>query len=113
MNAIILSIGDELVLGQTVDTNSAWISQQLAAVGCGVVAHMTVGDDQRAIEQAMLESVGRCDFLIVSGGIGPTEDDLTRQALAAVMGQPLEVDARWLGELEQFFAKRGRPMPAT
>src|SRR5918993_2644120 len=111
MNAIILSIGDELVLGQTVDTNSAWISQQLAAVGCGVAAHMTVGDDQRAIEQAMLESVGRCDVLIVSGGIGPTEDDLTRQALASIMGVPLDVNETWLKELEEFFAARGRGMP--
>src|SRR5688500_17220636 len=111
MRAIILSVGDELVLGQTVDTNSAWLSQQLAAVGCDVAAHLTVPDDQRAIEQAMLESVGRCDVLIVSGGIGPTEDDLTRQALAAVMNVPLEVNERWLKELDKFFAARGRPMP--
>lgn len=113
MHAIILSVGDELILGQTVDTNSAWLSAQLAAVGVPVAAHLTVPDDQRAIEQAMLESVGRCDFLIVSGGIGPTEDDLTRQALAAVMGQPLELHAGWLEQLEQFFARRGRPMPAA
>src|SRR5215207_11527660 len=108
MKAIILSVGDELVLGQTVDTNSAWISQQLAAVGCGVAAHMTVGDDQKAIEQAMLESVGRCDFLIISGGIGPTEDDLTRQALAAVMRVPLELNEAWLHRLAAFFRKVGR-----
>src|SRR5687767_8676823 len=112
MNAIILSIGDELVLGQTLDTNSAWISQQLAGVGCAVAAHLTVADDQPAIEQAILESVGRCDVLIISGGIGPTEDDLTRQALAAVMGVPLEVNEVWLNEVERFFAQRGRPMPA-
>ena len=55
LRSIVLSIGDELVLGQTVDTNSAWISQQLAAVGAGVAAHLTVPDDQRAIEQAILE----------------------------------------------------------
>src|SRR5688500_1208698 len=113
MNAIILSIGDELVLGQTVDTNSAWISQQLAAVGCGVNAHLTVGDDQPAIEQAMLESVGRCDVLIVTGGIGPTEDDLTRQALAAVMNAPLELNQEWSHRLEAFFRKVGRPMPES
>ncbi|MGB7157994.1 MAG: competence/damage-inducible protein A [Tepidisphaeraceae bacterium] len=113
MNAIILSIGDELVLGQTVDTNSAWISQQLATVGCPVVAHMTVGDDQRAIEQAMLESVGRCDFLIVTGGIGPTEDDLTRQALAAVMKAPLELHEPWLMRLKEYFQRLGRAMPVT
>src|SRR5215218_10032255 len=113
MRAIILSVGDELVLGQTVDTNSAWISQQLAAVGCAVAAHMTVPDDQQAIEQAMLESVGRCDVLIISGGIGPTEDDLTRQALAAVMNVPLELNEPWLAELEKFFTARGRTMPPT
>src|SRR5436190_2914784 len=111
MTAIILSIGDELVLGQTVDTNSAWLSQQLATAGCAVAAHLTVGDDQKAIEQAMLESVGRCDYLICSGGIGPTEDDLTRQALAAVMNVPLEMNDAWLKQLDEFFVKRGRPMP--
>ena len=66
MNAIILSIGDELVLGQTVDTNSAWISQELARVGCAVSAHMTVGDDQKAIEDAIRERAPLCDFLIIS-----------------------------------------------
>jgi nicotinamide-nucleotide amidase len=110
MRAIILSIGDELILGQTVDTNSAWISQQLAAAGCAVAAHLTVADDQSAIETAIEESVGRCDVLIISGGIGPTEDDLTRQALAAVMRVPLELDEKWLGHLEAFFRKINRPM---
>src|SRR3954468_6016397 len=113
LTALVLSIGDELVLGQTVDTNSAWISQQLAAVGCAVAAHLTVPDDQPAIEQAILESVGRCDVLIISGGIGPTEDDLTRQALAAVMNVPLELNETWRAELVKFFAARGRTMPAT
>ena len=110
MQAIILSVGDELVLGQTVDTNSAWLSQQLAAVGCAVAAHLTLGDDQRAIEQAIEESVGRCDVLLVSGGIGPTEDDLTRQALAAVLRQPLELNEKWLRRIEAFFRKVARPM---
>src|SRR3712207_6213026 len=110
MRAIILSIGDELTLGQTVDTNSAWLSRQLAAVGYAVAAPRTVPDDQRAIEQAMEESVGRCDVLICSGGIGPTEDDLTRQALAAVMGVDLVVSEAWLAKLEEFFRRIGRPM---
>src|SRR6059058_2523080 len=103
MDAIILSVGDELALGQTVDTNSAWIAQQLAAVGCDVRAHVTVPDDQRAIERAMRESAGRFDFMIVSGGIGPTEDDLTRQALASVMNVPLELNEAWLTRLRSFF----------
>jgi nicotinamide-nucleotide amidase len=113
MTSIILSIGDELVLGQTVDTNSAWLSQQLAAVGCDITAHITVSDNQHAIEQAMLEAVGRCDVLIISGGLGPTEDDLTRQALAVLLDQPLELNERWLAELDRFFKDRGRPMPAA
>ena len=113
MKAIILSVGDELVLGQTVDTNSAWLSRQLAAVGCAVAAHMTVPDDQRAIEQAIAESVGRCDVLLISGGIGPTDDDLTRQALAAVMNVPLEMNEQWLVHLQGFFEKLGRTMPQS
>src|SRR5687767_12534199 len=111
MRAIILSVGDELVLGQTVDTNSAWLSQQLAAVGFAVAAHVTVADDQRAIEQAVEEAVGRCDVLLISGGLGPTHDDLTRQALAAVLNEPLEPSETWLAELHRFFEARGRPMP--
>jgi nicotinamide-nucleotide amidase len=113
MNSIILSIGDELILGQNVDTNSAWLSRQLAAVGCAPTAHITVADDQRAIESAMIESGQRCNFLIVTGGIGPTQDDLTRQALAIVMRQELSLNDLWLKRLEDFFQARGRPMPES
>jgi len=111
MDAILLSIGDELVLGQTIDTNSAWLSAQLAAVGCAVSAHITVGDDQPGIEQAIREAIARCDFLLISGGLGPTEDDLTRQALANVIERPLQLNEEWIAELEKFFSMRGRPMP--
>jgi len=113
MVAIILSVGDELVLGQTVDTNSAWLSQQLAAVGCDIAAHATVGDDQRAVEHAIAESAGRCDVLIVSGGLGPTEDDLTRQAIAAVMKVDLILSEEWLATMQGFFDKIGRTMPES
>jgi nicotinamide-nucleotide amidase len=111
MNAIILSIGDELVLGQTVDTNSAWLSQQLAAVGCDIAGHATVPDDQKMIEDAMRSGASRCDVLIVSGGIGPTEDDLTRQALGVVMGVELEMNEIWLTRLREFWSKRNSTMP--
>jgi len=113
MNAIIISIGDELVLGQTIDTNSAWLSAQLATVGCDVSMHLTVRDDQKAIEQAIWDSAHRCEFLIISGGIGPTEDDLTRQALAAVMGVELKLNEAWLSKLHEFFKARDREMPET
>jgi nicotinamide-nucleotide amidase len=111
MNAIILSIGDELVLGQTVDTNSAWLSQQFAGIGVSVLSHTTVGDDQAAIERAIRAAAQQCDLLIISGGIGPTPDDLTRQALAAVLQQPLELNEHWLSFLQNFFKKRNREMP--
>jgi len=111
MNAFILSIGEELILGQTVDTNSAYLARQLAAVGCDVSAHITVGDDQPAIQDAIRSSAPQCDCLIITGGIGPTADDLTRQALAAVLNVPLELNPAWLQKLHDFFAARNRPMP--
>jgi nicotinamide-nucleotide amidase len=111
MKAIILSVGDELALGQTVDTNSAWLSRQLSAVGVDVVAHATVRDDQPAIERAIRDAAARCDLLLISGGIGPTDDDLTRQALAAVLHEPLEPSQPWLEHLQEFFQKLDRPMP--
>src|SRR4051812_24676508 len=72
---------------------------------------MTVADDQRAIEDAIRTMAPNCDVLIISGGIGPTPDDLTRQALAAVMKQPLELNEHWLHFLKEFFNKRNREMP--
>jgi nicotinamide-nucleotide amidase len=111
MKAIILSIGDELTLGQTLDTNSQWLAQQLTAIGHKPVAHLTVADDQLAIQTAIEESVGRCDALIVSGGLGPTEDDLTRQALAAFLNQPLELIPAALKNVERFFRLLKRDMP--
>lgn len=111
MNACILSVGDELILGQTVDTNSAWLSRQLAAQGCDIVAHATVGDSQLAIETAIRELSQRGDLLLITGGLGPTEDDLTRQAMAAAMDVPLERSDAWMVVLEGYFARLNRPMP--
>jgi nicotinamide-nucleotide amidase len=111
MQAILLSIGDELTLGQTLDTNSAWLAQQLTAIGYKPVAHLTVPDDHQAIQTAIEESVGRCDALIISGGLGPTEDDLTRHALAAFLNQPLELVPEALKNVERFFRLLKREMP--
>lgn len=113
MNTTILSIGDELVLGQTVDTNAAWLSAQLATIGVAVRAHITVPDHQPSIERAIRESAEVSDVLIASGGLGPTQDDLTRQALATVMGAELVLDVPWFEEMERYFTSRGRTMPAA
>lgn len=110
MKAILLSVGDELVLGQTLDTNSAWLSQQLLAVGCDVIEHRTVGDEQQAIERAIADSAARCDSIIVTGGLGPTDDDLTRQAIASVLGVELELRQEWLDRVTAYFQRINRPM---
>ena len=109
MNAIVLSIGDELVLGQTVDTNSAWLSREMAAIGWNVTAHVTVGDDlPQTISATIADAAPQCDALLVTGGLGPTKDDLTRDALARVLGQPLEMNAQWLARMEAMFRMRRR-----
>jgi nicotinamide-nucleotide amidase len=111
MQAIILSIGDELVLGQTVDTNSAYLSAKLAQRGIGTLYHQTVADDQAMIATAIAEASQRAELVIISGGLGPTEDDLTRQALADAMKQPLVLDDASVEAIRAFFTARGREMP--
>jgi nicotinamide-nucleotide amidase len=113
MKACILSIGDELVLGQTLDTNSMWVAQQLTAAGCDVVEHRTVSDDQGSTEDAIRDVASNklCpELLVITGGLGPTDDDLTRQALAACLNQPLELREDWVEAIRDLFRRRGREM---
>jgi nicotinamide-nucleotide amidase len=113
MNAIILATGDELVLGQNVDTNSAWLSEQLAAHGVMTLQHRTVGDDLNAIIAVIREAAQAAELVILTGGLGPTRDDLTRDALAAVLNAPLEPHEPSLERIRRFFHKLGRPTPET
>ncbi len=113
MNAVILSVGDELVLGQTVDTNSAWLSARLTASGVMTVYHKTVADDQAAIVAAVREAAAAADLVIVTGGLGPTADDLSRQALADVLGKPLDLHPPSLERIRKFFKSLGREMPPS
>ncbi len=110
MHAIILSIGDELALGQTVDTNAAWLSARLAGRGVFTQRHETVADDRPAIAQAIRRATEEAELVISTGGLGPTDDDLTRFALADVLGVELERDASALAEIASFFQRRGRTM---
>lgn len=112
MQAILLSIGDELALGQTVDTNSAWLAGRLAGLGIPTLLHETVSDDRGLIAAALSWAAGKADLVLVSGGLGPTEDDLTRQALADAMGVELVEDPASLEALEAFFRGRGYAMAA-
>jgi len=111
MNAIIISIGDELANGQTVDTNSAYLSRELAARGIAAVRHVTVGDDQAEIAQVFAESAWRAPLVIVTGGLGPTADDLTRQGLAQAMGGvALRLNEQCLAAIEERFRRMNRIM---
>jgi nicotinamide-nucleotide amidase len=110
MKAAILSVGDELVLGQTVDSNSAWLSAKLAACGIMTVHHKTVADDLAAITRAIREAVKAAPLVILTGGLGPTEDDLTRQALARAMRRPLVLHPASLVKIRRFFQTLGREM---
>lgn len=106
--AWIISIGTELALGQSVDTNAAWLAQQLAALGIRTERHITVADDLSAIRDVLTQAGDACDLIIATGGLGPTEDDLTRQALTEVAGVELKTDAASLEQIRAFFEKRRR-----
>lgn len=108
--AAIISSGDELVLGQTLDTNSKWLSDRLTALAIRVVEHITLGDDQQALAETITRLAQRVDLIIVTGGLGPTADDLTRQALAQVMNEPLIQDPRGVAHLEKIAHARGRTL---
>lgn len=110
MDAIILSIGDELITGQSVDTNSAWLASRLSEMGIRVVLHETVGDDEPAIESAFQSAMLSAGVIIATGGLGPTDDDLTRQALARTLGQPLVAHPQAMRELEAYFARMDREL---
>ncbi len=110
MRSIIISVGNELTSGQTLDTNGAYLAAQLGKRGIAVTSHVTIGDDTRAIAAAIAQAAGLAEIVMVTGGLGPTDDDLTRQALAEAMGCELELNEACLAELEAHFARRGWPM---
>ena len=113
MKAAILSIGDELVLGQTVDTNSAYLAGKLCRLGIFPTCHHTLADDKNAIAAAITQAAETADLILISGGLGPTEDDLTRQGLAQAMGVPLVPDEKSLAAIDAFFKARGRSMSVS
>jgi nicotinamide-nucleotide amidase len=111
MRAEILSIGTELLLGQIVDTNANYLAQQLPALGLDLYYVSQIGDNLQRLVDAFRRGLERSDVIITSGGLGPTEDDLTREAIAEVMGERPEVQPQLEAELREFFVRRGRTMP--
>ncbi len=110
--AWIVSVGSELTLGQTVDTNSAWLSAELARLGVRTDRHLTVADDLSAVCEALSQAAQAAEVVLVTGGMGPTDDDLTRQALAEAAGVPLELHTDSVEQIQAFFTARGRTMAA-
>lgn len=111
MKAEILSIGSELTSGQNLDTNSQWLSRQLAEIGIPVGFHTTVADDLADNIECIRNASERADLVLITGGLGPTQDDLTREAIAAVAGVELEEDPVSLDHIRAMFAARHRVMP--
>lgn len=111
MRAEVIAIGDELTSGQRLDTNSQWLSQQLSELGVEVLYHTTVGDDLTADTKVFRAAMRRADVVVVTGGLGPTADDLTREALAAALDTELQLHEPSLDHIRQLFASRGRAMP--
>src|SRR5689334_14065182 len=109
--AAILATGDEITGGRTTDTNSGWIADRLAELGIEVTTIVAVGDDLERIGWAWRSSATQADLVISTGGLGPTSDDLTNEALAAVAGTTLRLDENEAERIRAFFRARGRTMP--
>ena len=113
INVEIFSQGNEVITGQTVDSNAAWLSRQLVTMGFNVSRHTTVGDKMDDLVALLQEIAERADCCICTGGLGPTVDDLTAEAVARAFGLPLEFDEIAYHQIEQFFKRRDRHMPES
>jgi nicotinamide-nucleotide amidase len=111
MHAVVISTGDELTTGRTLDTNAHYIADQLVAVGVDVVALLVVGDYPERIAWAWRTALQQANLVICTGGLGPTADDLTTETVARVAGRPLVLDAAVAERIRQMFAAMGRTMP--
>ena len=108
MRVELITIGDELLLGFTIDTNSAFLGRELAGLGVEIHRRTTVGDDPAAIADAVREALQRADGVITTGGLGPTSDDVTMEAVAAALGVELERNEAIVARLEEIWRSRGR-----
>ena len=107
MNAEIISVGTELLLGHTINTDAAFVARELSAIGVNLLFACTVGDNPGRLRDALEEALGRSDVVITTGGLGPTDDDLTKETIASVAGAPLKIHEDSLRRLESYF--KGRP----
>ncbi|HUT91593.1 MAG TPA: CinA family nicotinamide mononucleotide deamidase-related protein, partial [Thermoguttaceae bacterium] len=110
MRAEIIAIGDEITGGQLLDTNTQWLSQRLEELGIRVLYHTTVGDELDPIARVFRQAIERADVVVATGGLGPTADDLTRQAIAEAAGRELVLSTEALEQIRGLFARRKRVM---
>ncbi|MGP4075160.1 competence/damage-inducible protein A [Halobacillus sp. K22] len=113
MKAEIIAVGTELLLGQISNTNGQWISQEFASIGIPVFQHSVVGDNMKRVEDVFHTAHSRSDVIVVTGGLGPTEDDLTREAAHGVIGQKLIEDQDAMKKIAQFYEKNKQTMTAN
>ncbi|MCH8031579.1 MAG: competence/damage-inducible protein A, partial [Bacteroidetes bacterium] len=111
MTATILTVGDEILIGQIVNSNAAWLGEQLGLVGVEVMRMETVGDDVRVIQQAIERGLETSDLVVATGGLGPTHDDVTREAVASSFGVPLVFQPGVMVEVERVFIERRWDLP--
>lgn len=107
MHAEIITIGDEILYGQIIDTNSQWMSEALDEIGVRTIRKTTVGDNEKAIIAAFQEAFTRADLVLITGGLGPTHDDITKKALADYFDCPISINPQALAEIQILFEKRG------
>lgn len=113
MKASILAVGTELLFGQTVNTNAAFLSKELNDMGFDVMYHFVVGDNPARLKDKLAEAFRASDLVLLTGGLGPTQDDLTKETVAEFMGVNMYEDARVIQELKDYFESRGRKMAAN
>src|SRR5262245_15108842 len=113
MRAEIVSIGTELLLGTITDTNAAYLAQRLAVLGIDCYYVSQVGDNLNRLVETLTRGWERSDLIITTGGLGPTGDDLTREAISELLGERMEVDPALEADLRAFFTRRGVAMPET
>ena len=113
VNVELINTGSELLLGRVLNTHQQWLCRRLSDLGYTVNRQVAVPDAGPDIQQAVREALGRADLIIVTGGLGPTSDDITRELIAQLLGKPLHLDETVYAEIKRFFAKRQRPMPAN
>ena len=111
MNCEVIAVGTELLLGQIVDTNSSWIGEQLALAGIDSHYQTKIGDNWKRIEEAVRLGLERSDAVIMCGGLGPTQDDITREVIASVVESDLVLDQAIADRISEMFRSRGREMP--